>query len=300
MSFLNPVNEPVLRFKSTDAGAPQINYNARVAGDVKAVLKACLVTGYGATSSAGWSVVNEVDHVAEFVSPSAAMIDYRLCVNDTSADSTTWYYFYKNSRTNPAYNATPKGFGSINSAHADNGWQLFVTQRGVIFVEIVYSTAVNKLSARMTYLSQVKSALVGLDDINMMFFTTGHSAAAIEPEYLYSPSYTHLKLSTYTSVKVFSGNVFSQGVRDYAHSSSVTDVISALYLAPPTPNMMIGEITGLLSKTTNNIADMYNQNDTTVNGRPAFSLFCGYQGSTPAQLQQRGRAFLIYLDYWEY
>lgn len=66
MSFLNPVSEPVKRFKSTDAGAPQINYNARVSGDVKTVLKACLVTGYGAKASAGWSIVNEVDHVAEF------------------------------------------------------------------------------------------------------------------------------------------------------------------------------------------------------------------------------------------
>lgn len=300
MSFLNPVNEPVLRFKSTDADAPQINYNSRTAGDVKAVLKACLVTGYGAKASAGWSIVNEVDHVAEFVSPSSAMSDYRLAIDDTSASSTNWYYFYKNSRTNPAYNAQPKAFGSINSSHANNGWQLFVTQRGVIFVELVYSTAVNKLSARMTYIGQVKSALVGLDDINMMFFTTGHSAAAIEPEYLYSSNYTHLKLSTYTSGKVFSGNVFSQGVRDYMHSVSVSDVASALYLAPTTPNMMIGQIVGLLSKTTNNTEDMYNQDDTIVNGRPAFSLFCGYQGSTPTQLQQRGRAFLIYLDYWEY
>lgn len=301
MSFLNPVSEPVLRFSSTDAGAPQINYNARVAGDVKAVLKACLVTGYGAIEGAGWTAVNEVANVIEFVSPIAAMSDYRLGIDDTSTSSTTWYYQYQNARTNPAYNAQPKVISSnVNLAHASNGWQLFATDRGVIFIELVYSNAVSALSARITYISQVKSALSVTSEPNMMFFTTGHSAAAIEPEYLYSPTYTHLKLATYTTVKVFSSNIVSLGVRNYSPGLSNVDVVSALYLSPTALDTLLGEVPGILSKTVNNTADMYIHAATEFDGRPIYSFFAGYQGSTLEQMRQRGRGFLIYLDYWEY
>ena len=145
MSFLNPVSEPVLRFSSTDASAPQINYNARTAGDIKAVLKACLVTGYGAKASAGWSIVNEINHVAEFVSPSAAMSDYRLGVDDSTTIKTTWYYQYQDARTNPNYNEPTKSFSYVDKTHASNGWQMLVTERGIVFIELVQNSVVNKL-----------------------------------------------------------------------------------------------------------------------------------------------------------
>jgi hypothetical protein len=204
MSFLNPVNEPVLRFKSTDAGAPQINYNARVAGDVKTVLKACLVTGYGDKASAGWSIVNEVNHVAEFVSPAVAMSDYRLGIDDTSASSTTWYYQYQNVRKNPSLNAPIKNFGSyIDKNHASNAWQLLVTQRGLYFVEICKHSGGDVLVARMTYWGMVKSALVSDVGENISWFCVGWCAPQIDPKAFFVDFNTkaHTRLGATSSLK---------------------------------------------------------------------------------------------------
>lgn len=299
MSFLNPVNLPVLRFSSTDADAPQINYAARTAGDVKAVLKACLVTGYGAKASAGWSIVNEVNHVAEFVSPSAAMSDYRLGIDDTSASSTTWYYQYQDVRTDPAYNTPSKNMIYVDNVHVDNGWQLFVTPRGLIFVELLYSTAVNKISARLTYWGQVKSGLAAATGANMMFFNIGHSAAINSPEYLYNINYPHFKLDGFSGTRVFAATSFASGVRDYNLGVSNVDIVSALYLASATTDVVLGELPGMASKVVNNTADMYGISEQTLSTRPVLSVCCGYAGTTQ-YAHSRGRTYLIYLDYWEY
>lgn len=177
MSFLNPVNEPVLRFSSTDAGAPQINYATRVAGDVKTVLKACLVTGYGAKASAGWTAVNETATVIEFVSPSAAMSDYRLGIDDTSAASTAWLDVRAAGgvATKMGSDVTKDAF-AINKTHADNGWDLLVTQRGFLFVENVVNTAVGGAVSRVTYYGQQKLATNAQDNIS--WWCVGHYAPA--------------------------------------------------------------------------------------------------------------------------
>ena len=303
MSFLNPVSEPVLRFKSTDAGAPQINYNSRAAGDVKAVLKACLVTGYGATASAGWSIVNEVGHVAEFVSPSAAMSDYRLGIDDTSTSSTTWYYQYQNARVNPSYNAPVKAFTNIDKAHASNGWQLIVTDRGIIFLELVYSTQVSKLSARITYFCQVKSGLVDTIGANIMFFNTGHNSAITEPRYLYYPAYPHMRLGSQDSPQLVSSNAWSTKSSEYQTGVSSIDVASALYITNVTSDVsvMVGEVVGILSQVVNNTTDMYGANDVNISDRPALSVCAGISyASNASKMYSYGRTFLVYLDYWEY
>ena len=300
MSFLNPVNEPVLRFKSTDAGAPQINYNARTAGDVKAVLKACLVTGYGATASAGWSIVNEIDHVAEFVSPSAAMSDYRLGVDDSSVSSTTWYYQHQNSRTNPSFNSPSKTFGSINATHPDNGWQLFITAHGFVFVELVQHTAINKLSARMTYFSQIKSGLIDGTGANMMFFNVGHSATIELPEQFYLTSHPHLVIGAFTGVQMFSATPFPLGKRGYYYGAAILDISSPIYTAVIGKDLVTGEVPGILSKLTNDTASTYGVQETIIGERNAISICCGFPTGTAITAYENSRTFLIYLDYWEY
>ena len=301
MSFLNPVNEPVKRFKNTDAGAPQINYNSRVAGDVKAVLKACLVTGYGAVPSAGWTATNEVSHVVEFVSPSAAFSDYRLSIDDTSSSSTTWYYQYQNSRVNPTYNTATKNFDNANKAHSSNGWQLLVTDKGVIFLELVYANQVSKLSVRITYFGQVKSGLIDTSGNNIMFFNIGHNAAIAEPHSLYRSGYPFLRLALQEQVRLISANPFSTQVVEYKFGISNVDIASSLYITNDYGNTTLGQVVGLLSKTVNDTADMYGATEATVGGRPALSVCAGisYAGGE-SSMYSYGRTYLIYLDYWEY
>lgn len=299
MSFLNPVNEPVLRFSSTDAGAPQINYNARAVGDIKAVLKACLVTGYGATASAGWTAVNEVGHVAEFVSPSAAMSDYRLGIDDTSTSNTTWYYQYQDTRVNPSYNSPSKNFSTINETHTDNGWQLFVTNRGLFFIELGYNTGAAKLAARITYWGAVKSGLSSASSANIGFFNIGENALISEPDRFYDPAYPHYRLASYTSARMLDSTAFDENVV-YQTGVSNIDMASEIYLSSSAGDVVIGMQPGVLIKVVNDNAAMYGIADETVTSRPVFKCCAGNSSTSNTYLYTRGRVFLIYLDYWEY
>lgn len=300
MSFLNPVSEPVKRFSSTDAGAPQINYNSRVAGDVKTVLKACLVTGYGDKASAGWSIVNEVDHVAEFVSPSVAMSDYRLGIDDTSTANTIWYYQYQDVRVNPLYNSPSKSFNYANLTHVTNGWQLFVTERGVVFVELIYHTALNKLSCRLTYLSQVKSGLLSTLGSNMMFFNVGHGATAAIPSRMFEVNYAQLRLGTYTKSQIITATPFSFAVSDYMVGESVMGLVSEMYLASEDKKVLLGSMPALLVRVVNQEDKMFEVKDEVVADRPVFSIFLGYSHPTASLVNSYARNILIHLDYWEY
>lgn len=301
MSFLNPVSEPVLRFSSTDADAPQIDYNSRVAGDVKTVLKACLVTGYGSTASAGWTITNEVDHVAEFVSPSAAMSDYRLGIDDTSTSSTTWYYQYQDVRTNPSYNTPDKSFSYADKTHASNGWQLLTTNRGIVFIELIQHSTVNKLSARITYFGAVKSAIASVTGKNIFFFNVGHDGGVKYPYYFYSSySHVHTQLETHTSAYMSAATSNALSAQSYTLDTSNVDLVSPIYIAESSQTLLIGELPPMLSKIVNATADIYGISEFALDARNVLSVTAGYSHSTASTANNRSRTFLIRTDYWEY
>lgn len=298
MSFLNPVNEPVLRFKSTDAGAPQINYNARVAGDVKAVLKACLVTGYGDKASAGWTAENEVNNVIEFVSPSTAMSDYRLGIDDTSTSSTTWYYHYQDARTNPSYNTPTKSFSNVDKSHADNGWQLLVTERGIVFVELVQHSAVSKLSARITYYGMAKSTLNNSDGRNIVFFNIGHSAAISQNNSFFTGS-PHAFVGGIAASKIASITASVLSELTYSAQADAAEVSGDIYLISDVSKALVAKLPALLSKATNNQDNMYGVSEYELEGRSVISVCAGY-ATTSAAAYDRARSFVVFTDYWEY
>lgn len=300
MSFLNPVSEPVLRFSSTDADAPQINYAARTAGDVKTVLKACLVTGYGAKASAGWSVVNEVDHVAEFVSPSAAMSDYRLGVDDTSASSTNWYYQYQGLRVNPVNNTPSKNILNVNKASPDNGWQLIVSSKGLYFLEIFKSLELNDLVSRLTFLGQVKSAVVSTLEENIGFWVAGHQSPAYYPRAVFNfkTDNKHYRIEGYQSI-TFDGvniNAFAR-ISSYANwDTSLIEIIGDLYLSYQ--GRVIAKQPGLLLKDSNSAGGLTGVFDLDIQSRPVLQACLGWSNSSSALVESR--VVLIRLDTWEY
>lgn len=59
MSLKQPVQYPVKYYSHADADAPQL---ADADGVIKTILKACLVTGYGAKEGAGWTSLFEDDY----------------------------------------------------------------------------------------------------------------------------------------------------------------------------------------------------------------------------------------------
>lgn len=296
MSFLNPVSEPVLRFKSTDAGAPQINYNARVAGDVKEVLKACLVTGYGAIVSAGWTAVNEVANVIEFVSPSVAMSDYRLGIDDTSTSSTTWYYQYQNARVNPTNNQPKKVLTYIDKTSINNGWELLVTNRGIYFVEKFFSTEVNSILGRTTYFGQVQSAVSSNVDKNIAFWCAGHGAA-YNPYQFFSSGTTHFSVNSYEALIFASANI--EGLRPISktYANKAVDLISTVYLYKA--DLFIAGHPALLFKDPATNIGLYGVRDELIGDRPVIYICLGREVSL-ANVETSVRSILLYLDYWEY
>ena len=295
MSFLNPVNEPVLRFKSTDAGAPQINYNARTAGDVKAVLKACLVTGYGATPSAGWSIVNEVNHVAEFVSPSVAMIDYRFGIDDSSSANTSWYYQYKDLRSNPKNNSSSKSFGRIDNSSVNNGWQLLTTERGLILIEVVQYTTVNHTSCRITYFGVSKSANDTLGS-DIVFFNTGHGGTINSHNGFYGGANAYVARHATAKVVTTSPDMF--GV-DRSYGESYIDLASDIYLTTNGGAALLSKLPALMCQTLAQPPSIGVCN-ITLDGRTFIEVFCGGVTSTASSAYSYSRTFVIPLDYWEY
>lgn len=305
MSFLNPINEPVKRFKSTDAGAPQINYNARTAGDVKAVLKACLVTGYGAKSSAGWSIVNEVGHVCEFVSPSAAMSDYRLGIDDTSASSTTWYYQYQDARVNPQGNALSKSGAFMDKTSAANQWELLVTERGFYFIERVLFEKFGLLGDSLTYFGQTKSATTDLDK-NIAWWCLGFSGNVSQdarPTSFFSASPNSVSQHVMLPVAVnthINTNLALISAYENSSAKSYVDVTTPWFFGS-NKEIVAQQVGCLLTpKKDTNIAQKTIIN--TIDGRAVLTVQPARGNDTTVDYwTQANRVYVsIYLDYWEY
>ncbi len=303
MSFLNPVSLPVKRFKSTDADAPQINYNARTAGDVKAVLKACLVTGYGATASAEWSVVNEVGHVAEFVSPSASMSDYRLGIDDTSTSNTTWYYQHLDTRVNPEYNnILIKNFTNIKLTSAANGWQLLATAQGVIFIEVLDDNIAKGLVTRVTYFGRIKSALKNDGNANIAFWSVGHNAGDPTNFWAHTVSASADKhdyqVGGYTGAKIVVINAIRTTTYISDDTTSAVEPVSPWYLYNAAN--FLGVQPAVLVTVLNNDAERFKVLDTVFDGKPMLSVPVSYATADLDRYNKYTRTLLIALDYWGY
>lgn len=303
MSFLKPVSEPVMRFSSTDASAPKINYNTRTAGDVKAVLKACLVTGYGAKASAGWTAVNETATVIEFVSPSAAMSDYRLGIDDTSAASTTWYYQYQDVPTNPVGGSPAKGYDTsyFNLTHGDNGWTLLVTPRGLMFVELVYSKAVSAIVCRLTYFGMLKlnTASIG---INACYFNVGAGGATtfLKDWIIGAATATHIKINSIAATFLHFGSL-AQAVPSNQSQvlASGVDISSPLYIAT-NQRVFVAQQPGLLLSIPSDASIVGGVSELTLDDRPLLGLYIADINFTPSEVVKRSQRVMLRLDSWEF
>lgn len=307
MSFLNPVSEPVKRFSSTDAGAPQINYNSRVAGDVKTVLKACLVVGYGDKASAGWSIANEVDHVAEFVSPSAAMSDYRLGIDDTSASSTTWYYQYQGLRTNPDGNALSKTDNMIDKTSVLNGWDLLVTDLGLYLIFNIKNIYTNSVASTIMYFGATKSAVNTVDSKNIAWWLLGWGNSGVGGR----PSSFFASNPNSNSQTVRLGDIAINGhqaigidaIKNNTPATSNAigniDVLSHWYFS--SDSQIVAQQPGVLLRAINQTNTEPKNIASTIDGRAVLGVWAARSASNISLLLTNSRVVLyLYTDYWGY
>lgn len=128
MSLLAPERTPVTVYRWDDTGAPVLN---RTAGSMTALLKTCLVTGYGAKPSAGWANPFNETGVTVLRSPVTPRGDFYLQLSADGGKNITTKVFSSmtdaNTGTLSLYSGSPLGYGW----NAISGkWVLFVSPYG--------------------------------------------------------------------------------------------------------------------------------------------------------------------------
>lgn len=304
MSFLNPIRENVLVFSSTDNAAPQINYAKRVAGDVKTVLKACLVTGYGDKQSAGWTMTAESDNTAEFASPALSMIDNKLVIDDNYNNKTDWRYKYKNTLITPTNSTYSVGKYTpyIDNNNQQNGWKLLVTSRAFYLIEIFARIQPNAVIARVTFFGQAKSTLLNDEGKNIGYWCVGYQAPSVggyPKDFLVSPP--SFKIGNFeNNIKFSCANLsMLSAPATLPRNLVAVELINPLYLAANA--YFVGEQVGVLIKTCNDSSTIYGVNQTTFEGRPVLYICIGSNYMDTSSYQDKYvMPCMIYLDYWEF
>lgn len=305
MSFLNPVNKTVTQYSSKDAGAPQINYASRVAGDIKAILKSCLVTGYGAKAGAGWLISAEVGAVCTFASPSALIANHKLKIDDASAANTKWSEVFKTTAAKLMGSAVSKDNTAIDTENAGNGWDLLVTECGFMFVENMFNTGVNTVGSRITYFGMLKSGVTVDGGKNIAWWCVGHNAPAQNqgmPVFFFNAAdktdkyyrlgtavidtYAHPCISALT-------NIGSQ------NSLSNIDLVANWWLMVGLIPVALQPAILLQLKTAGGGAFVFKTD--VLNGRPVMFRWPIRGASDSESILITSHAVaIIYLDYWEY
>lgn len=124
--MLNTQLKPVILFKSTDEGAPVLSASA---GSLKALLKACLITGYGNKTALGWEMPFEEANAAVFRSQSPESPRFCLKINQPQQRVCTVQAFRAMSSLTAGsgefgYTGNYQKFGLVESGRAkqDSWW----------------------------------------------------------------------------------------------------------------------------------------------------------------------------------
>lgn len=178
--FSQTTKIPAKVYRSTDKEAPKLD---AVAGSLKTLLKACLVTGYGTDDSrkepAGWAMPFENDVSAVFRSQSPESTKFCLqCVNDQTTYAVMTPYREMNSLTNGIGNFgyDTAGFNQFayygTSATSVSGWILVACDRSFY---LILQDGNNKTS-QILFFGNARP-LAAADNTCAVFFSTAYSTA---------------------------------------------------------------------------------------------------------------------------
>lgn len=300
MSFLNPINEPVLMYSSTDANAPKINYAARAKGDVKTVLKACLVTGYGTKQGAGWTIQNETATAARFASPSVALSDYRFGIDDNSTSATNFYYMYKSAKSSFDYTNLEKNLYYIALDSPKNTWTLLVTKQGVLWIEKFLQEQTGLEMCRVFYWGRVKSALLNDAGKNISMYAFGYGAPIDSVSTFFFNDYYHIALASYTSCVKDAANISLLKQATTTRNAATIELTNSVFLS--NSGNLLGEMMPILMTKLNDNTKLFGMRQVTFNGRPALYVCIGRMSSSTDQADYEAfcDGCYVYLDTWGY
>ncbi|QRO12835.1 hypothetical protein I6J32_09460 [Moraxella osloensis] len=299
MSFLNPVSEPVLLFSSKDTDAPQI-INTRAIGDIKTVFKACLVTGYGEKTSAGWSMLGETNTGADFISPDADMVKYKISLtNDTESNYSVNHKINDTAKSNSTSTNIIKQPSYTDKSK--NAWYMLVTKKGFYFIESFFYTGTSKQAARLSYYGKVKSALKTDGDTNFLSMIIGFST-----NYTYgffeSTNKFKINISNYSGATASASNSrMASSSLDLNRSLVAVDFSSCIYYRDNDSQVFLGQQPGLVLNAVNDDTRLFDFIQSTYNNRPVLVVpVGGNESGGAANFAIQSAQYLIYTDKWDY
>lgn len=186
MSFLNPISAPVKVYKSSDQGAPILNFSRRSISDVKTILKACLVTGYGDKQGAGWQMENEADNKATFWVDNAAMADYRYTIDGSLSKPHLVSYQGIDQKISNGVHI----FRSGTLDGAKNNWYVIASDFGFFYIECYQRSG--REFANFMYFGRLKSALLQDSPMNIAFINSFNVYDAGNQQYAFWSAFYQL------------------------------------------------------------------------------------------------------------
>lgn len=131
MSLENPVKYPVKYYSYLDAGAPQL---ANIDGNIKTIIKACLVTGIGDKESAGWTALFEDDFRIVLRRPSL-FSDYCIKIENGIINGAASHQVIVQDNPTSVDDTTSLVSGNLlaRDSKSQNKWYLVVSDFGFLF-----------------------------------------------------------------------------------------------------------------------------------------------------------------------
>lgn len=166
MSLLTPIKVPVKVYRWDDVGAPALD---KTAGCVMTIFKACLVTGYGTKTGAGWTMPFEdtaagVKVLRSEISPHTDF--YLRCSADTGTEMAAQVYLNMtdvNTGDLKLQCATPFKYAKANST---GKWLLIASPRSFwFFCDQRFSDGVATKTGAYFYAGDIKNADSGQDAV---------------------------------------------------------------------------------------------------------------------------------------
>ena len=221
--MLQTTRYPVTLYTSEDAGAPQIT---SAAGALKTVLKACLVTGYGTKSGAGWEVLFEESNKIALKSADDKSTGAALHVADTAGRVAQVSLYQKTEGFEKGKAASNRRSVSYANSTVQK-WLLAACARGFVFVSFQDSYS------GYLYLSDFPS-LAAADTGNTLFLPQGRNQSGNYSSF--SPSGFNISPYQTTGVILKSADGLVTGVE----ASFATAAAGAQYNDLPYPSPVSG------------------------------------------------------------
>lgn len=294
-------------YRSTDVGAPSYT-NAQ--GSIAAIMKACLVTGYGALAGAGWSNPFSATGIEVFRQGAGNMLYFRIDDSAavlTSITTARIVGYETMSDVNTGVNAFPTAaqfaFGvHIFRAPASNAvakqWTLVATEKTVYFFPQASPGSINLYNQFIHFgdfssytAGDAWNTLVGanydatLANTNATYVcsTSGAAASGLYLARKFNQGAGAQAAGRNTAINGISGNFLSNGGLNYPNGADGSLIVLPIYITEPPTNSVRGQLAGCYASA--HFAAQFNTFDT-ASGTGDFAgkefMFMGYTaGSTP-------------------